>query len=142
MTIVWDFSRPHILHKHVLPDHMDAMQHTNNVVYLSWMEEVAWDHSQAMGLFMTDYERLGCGMVARRHEIDYLAPTHAGETLQLATWIIEANRLSTRRAYQFVREVDGVTVLRGRTHWVCVDLSSGKVRRMPDSFVQAYTVST
>ncbi|NNM52353.1 MAG: acyl-CoA thioesterase [Pseudomonadales bacterium] len=142
MTIAWDFSRPHLLQKSVLPEHMDAMEHTNNVVYLSWMEEVAWDHSQRLGLSMADYERLGCGMVARRHEIDYLTPTYAGEILLLGTWIIEASRLSTRRAYQFVRVADGVTVLRGCTLWVCVDLQSGKVRRMPDIFVQAYIVST
>jgi len=37
-----------------------------------------------------------------------------------------------------VREADGATVFRGRTHYVCVDIAEGKVRRMPAAFTQAY----
>lgn len=135
----WDFAQPFILPKVVAEEHLDGMRHTNNVVYLSWMEEVAWAHSRALGLSWSDYERLGFGMVARRHELDYLLATYAGDELQLATWILWNDRMSTRRAYQFVRVSDGKTVLRGRTLWVCVDLKEGRVRRMPAEFLEAYT---
>ncbi|MDO8266283.1 MAG: thioesterase family protein [Moraxellaceae bacterium] len=136
--IDWDFPDPNIMRVCVDASHIDVMQHTNNVVYLQWLEDAAWDHSRQLGLAEADYERLGYGMVARRHVLDYLQPTFLGETILLGTWIIWNDRLSTRRAYQFVRESDGQTVFRGRTHWVCVDIKEGKVRRMPPEFQAAY----
>lgn len=136
--IVWDFPDPHIMRVTVDAAHIDVMQHTNNVVYLQWLEAVAWDHSRHLGLAEADYARLGYGMVARRHELDYLQPTFLGEEILLGTWIIYNDRLSTRRAYQFVHESDGETVFRGRTHWVCVDIKEGRVRRMPPEFQVAY----
>lgn len=136
--IDWDFPDPNIMRVCVDASHIDVMQHTNNVVYLQWLEDAAWDHSRQLGLAEADYERLGYGMVARRHVLDYLQPTFLGESILLGTWIIWNDRLSTRRAYQFVRESDGQTVFRGRTHWVCVDIKEGKVRRMPPEFQAAY----
>lgn len=121
------------------PGHLDEFGHTNNVVYLAWLQEVAWAHSQSLGLDMRDYQRIGAGCVARRHELDYLAPTFAGDVLHVATWIAEnAGRLDMWRAYQIVRARDGRTVLRARTQWICVDLRTGKPRRQPPEFVTAY----
>ena len=83
---------------------------------------------------MSEGERktLGCGCVARKHELEYLAPTFAGEELWLGTWVHENDgKLSMWRAYQILRPKVGRTVLRGRTHWVCVDLKTGKPRRLP-----------
>ncbi|MCC2637910.1 MAG: acyl-CoA thioesterase [Moraxellaceae bacterium] len=134
----WDFPDPHILKVRVQAGDIDLMQHTNNVVYLRWLEEIAWDHSRHLGLDEAAYERLGHGMVARRHELDYLLPTHLGEEIWLATWILRSDRLSIRRGYQFLRPGDGATVFRGRTHWVCVDIKEGRVRRMPAEFQAAY----
>lgn len=137
-AIAWDFPAPHVLTVTVEPAHIDVMRHTNNVVYLQWLEKVAWSHSSQLGLDAAAYERLGHGMVARRHELDYLQPTFLGEDIILGTWLLYCDRLSTHRAYQFVRARDGQTVFRGRTHWVCVDINEGKVRRMPPDFYTAY----
>jgi acyl-CoA thioester hydrolase len=135
----WDVRDPFIERVTVQPEHIDQFGHTNNVIYLSWLERVAWSHSQTLGLGFADYERLGCGCVARRHELDYLAPTFAGDELLLATFIHENDgRLTMWRGYQIIRAGDGRTVLRGRTQWVCVDMKTGKPRRQPPEFVQAY----
>ncbi len=138
MSQDWDYPQPFILHQRVEVEHLDAMQHTNNVVYLRWVEDLAWAHSHALGLSFDDYRRLGVGVVARRHEVDYLAPTVLADELELATWITLRDRLSMHRQYQFRRVHDGLTVLRARTHWVCVDMYHGRPRRMPEAFVQAY----
>lgn len=120
-------------------EHLDDFGHTNNVVYLAWLQDVAWAHSQTLGLGMDDYRRLGAGCVARRHELDYLAATFAGDELHVATWIAEnAGRLDMWRAYQIVRAGDGRTVLRGRTQWICIDMKTGKPRRQPPEFAAAY----
>jgi acyl-CoA thioester hydrolase len=135
----WDVRQPFIQKMTVTAADLDQFAHTNNVVYLSWLERVAWAHSCSLGLDFPDYERLGAGCVARRHELDYLAPTFAGDELLLGTWIAECDAKFTMwRAYQIIRTSDAKTVLRGRTQWVCVDMKSGRLKRMPPEFVGAY----
>ena len=135
----WDAPRPHVLPVDVTEVHIDLMLHANNVHYLQWLENVAWDHSVALDMRQEDYGRLGHGMVVRRHELDYVAPALLGDRVLLATWIVALDRLSLHRRYQFVRESDGATLFRGATHFVCVEIASGKVRRMPPDFTAVYT---
>ena len=138
-SLQWDVVSPFVQTLEVGAVHLDAFGHTNNVVYLSWLQDVAWAHSVALGFGMEDYRRVGAGCVARRHELDYLAATFAGDRLHIATWVAEnAGRLDMWRAYQIIREQDRKTVLRGRTHWICVDMTSGRPRRQPPEFVAAY----
>jgi acyl-CoA thioester hydrolase len=122
----------------VQPVHIDLMRHTNNVVYLQWLEDVAWAHSAHLGLGPAQYEALGHGMVVRQHELNYLQATREGDRVVLATWLTQVDKLSLHRHYQFVREGDGQTVFRGRTHFVCVDIAQGRVRRMPPAFFDTY----
>jgi acyl-CoA thioester hydrolase len=135
----WDAPNPHVLPVDVVAAHIDLMQHVNNVHYLQWLEDVAWDHSVALGMRPADYARLGQGMVVRRHELDYVAPALLADRVLLATWIVGLDRLSLHRRYQFVRESDGATLFRGATHFVCVEIASGKVRRMPAEFTEVYS---
>ena len=142
VALQWDLPAPHILPLEVGQEHIDVMGHTNNVVYLDWLEKVAWAHSNALGLDWTLYKSLNRALVARRHEIDYLAATFAGEKLLLGTWIVGNDRkLSVTRRYQIIRPQDGTTVLRGQTHWVCIELDSGKPKRMPVEFADGYVVT-
>ena len=134
----WDRPQPHTLDVVVSPAHIDLMRHTNNVVYLQWLEDVAWAHSADLGLGPAQYEALGHGMVVRQHELNYLQATRLGERIVLGTWLTGADKLTLQRHYQFIRRDDGQTVFRGRTEFVCVDIAQGRVRRMPPEFVQAY----
>ena len=135
----FDVAEPYVERVTVQPSDIDEFGHANNVRYLQWLENVAWAHSVSLGLSMDDYRRLGCGVVARKHELEYLAPTFAGDELLLGTWVRENDgRLSMWRAYQIVRPRDGKTILRGSTHWVCIDMKTGKPRRMPPEFVEGY----
>lgn len=135
----WDAPSPHVLPVDVADRHIDLMRHVNNVHYLQWLEDVAWDHSIRLGMGHEDYTRLGHGMVVRRHELDYVAPALLGDRVLLATWIVAIDRFSLHRRYQFVRASDGTTLFRGATHFVCVEIESGRVRRMPPEFAEAYS---
>lgn len=141
-TFPWKVPSPFIERVTVGESDIDEMEHTNNVVYLGWLERAAWAHSQSLGFSMEDYHRIGCGVVARRHELDYLMPTFLGEELLIGTWISgNDGRLSTYRDYQIIRVRDKKTVLFGHTHWVCVDMTTGRARRMPPEFIEGYRVT-
>lgn len=140
-ALPWDRPDPYLIEVTVQDQHIDLMRHTNNVVYLQWLEDLAWAHSVALGLGPKEYEALGHGMVVRQHELTYLQATRLGERLALATWITQADKLSLRRHYQYIRADDGATVFRGQTHFVCVDIAQGRVRRMPAAFFDTYVAA-
>lgn len=137
--LTWSVTPAHIDYLTVGSQHQDDFGHTNNVAYLQWLEHAAWGHSNALGLDIAAYYRLGCGCVVRKHELSYMLPTYVGDELAVGTWI-SANdgKLSTTRDYQVIRLSDGKTVLTGRTHFVTVDMKTGKPKRMPPEFVAAY----
>lgn len=137
----WDYPQPYIYEMTVEAQDIDRLDHANNAAYLRWMERAGWQHTNALGLTWDDYVRIGVSAVVRRHELDYLAATYAGERLAVATWVTDNdNRLSLWRAFQIRRSGDGKTVLRAKTHYVCMRLDSGRACRMPEQFRQAYAV--
>lgn len=139
MTAPIPVADPFILRRVAGAADIDRFNHVNNARYIDWANEIAWAHSNALGLSFDDYERLGAGCVVWRHEFDYAAPVRLGEALDLATWIAENdNRLRLVRAYEFRRAGDGALVFRGRTVFVSIDMKSGKPTRMPKEFVAAY----
>ena len=141
-TLSWDYPSPFTVEIKVKPDYIDDFQHTNNVVYLTWMAKVAWDHSQALGLDFAAYAKIGKGMVVRAHEMEYLSPSHEGDTVTVATWITgNDGKLRLRRRFQMVNEKTGKTLLRGRSDFVCIDIKSGRARRMPQDFITSYALT-
>lgn len=137
--MVWDYPNPFTLPASPQLDDIDGLNHTNNAVYVQWCEKIGWAHSQALGLSLADYQRLDRAMAIRRGEYDYLLPTVLQDELTLGTWILASDgKLTMERRFQLVRNRDQVTVLRGRWDLVCIELSSGRARRMPSEFCQVY----
>jgi acyl-CoA thioester hydrolase len=135
----WDYPHPFTLPVTPGAADIDGLDHTNNAVYVRWCEQAGWAHSERLGLSLDDYRRLDRAMAIRRGEYDYLLPTFAGEALTLATWLVAGDgKLAMERRFQLVRDSDGATVLRGRWDLVCIEISSGRPRRMPAEFVDTY----
>ncbi|MCY1208658.1 tol-pal system-associated acyl-CoA thioesterase [compost metagenome] len=137
--MTWDMPNPFVIDIKVGAEDIDGLGHANNAVYVSWLERCAWRHSQSLGLDLAEYRRLDRAMAVLRHEIDYLAAAYEGQELQMGTWIVESDqKLKMDRRFQLVRPEDGATLLRARTTFVCIELSSGRPRRMPSEFVEGY----
>lgn len=135
----WDHPHPFTLAVAPTEADIDGLKHTNNAVYVRWCEAVAWAHSAALGLPLAEYERLGRAMAIRRGEYDYLLPSGLGEELLLATWLTASDgRITLERCFQLIRPGDGATLMRGRWQLVCIDMTSGRPRRMPGEFSAAY----
>ena len=138
----WDLAKPFIIDLQVAPEDIDGLGHANNAVYVSWLERCAWRHSQRLGLDLTEYRRLDRAMAVVRHEIDYLADGYEAHELQQPTWIVDWDqRLKMTRRFQLMRPSDGTTLLRAQTTFVCIELSSGKPKRMPAEFIEGYGVA-
>ena len=124
----------------VPPEAIDAQRHVNNLAYLQWMQDVAIEHSAAVGWTMERYVATDSGWVARSHFIEYLRPGFEGEALALHTWISEAGGRRAVRHYVVVREADRTVLARAETHWVYVDLATGRPAPIPEDLANAFPV--
>jgi acyl-CoA thioester hydrolase len=139
----WDYPDPFTLPLVPQAGDIDGLDHTNNGTYVRWCEKIGWAHSEKLGLDLADYQRLDRAMAIRRGEYDYLLPTQLNDHLTLATWLFAGDgRLTLERRFQLIRDSDKATVLRGRWELVCIEVSSGRARRMPPEFIQAYMLFT
>lgn len=135
----WDRNMPYTVTIAVGNNDIDDLGHVNNAAYVRWLERCAWRHSESLGLGVAEYKELDRAMVVLRHEIDYLAAAYLGDEVVVATWIVESdNRLRLTRHFQILRSADQMTLLRARSTFVCIELSTGKARRMPAIFIATY----
>ncbi len=135
----WDYRDPFVLDVQVLAEHIDGLQHVNNAVYVSWCQDAGWQHSIDLGLGLQHYQQLDRAMAIRHSEFDYLQAAYLGERLKVATWLTgNDDKLSMERRFQLVRVSDGATLLRARWDLVCIEISSGRPKRMPAVFKDVY----
>ena len=135
----WDYPQPFTVP--VVPEatDIDGLRHTNNAIYVNWCEMAGWAHSEALGLSVADYQRLNRAMVIRKAEYEYLLPSLLGQQLALGTWITASDgKLTMERRFQLIRVADRAVILRGRWELVCVELDSGRPRRLPEVFAAVY----
>lgn len=137
--MVWDYPNAFTLRLAPEAADIDGLHHTNNAVYVRWCENIGWAHSESLGLSLNDYHRLDRAMAIRQASYDYLLPTLLNEELILATWLVATDgKITMERRFQLIREKDNAVVLRGHWNLVCIEISSGKVRRMPKEFSDQY----
>ena len=137
---LWEHRDPHILHTRVQAGDIDGLNHTNNAVYVNWCEQVAWAHSVALGLDLERYRALDRAMVITHSEFDYLQASREGDEIAVATWIVEWDQ-KTHYGDGVSRSFDcddEVTLLRAGMRFACVELSSGRPRRLPPAFIAGY----
>lgn len=139
LTDLWDHPNPYTLRTRVDTADIDGLDHTNNVVYVKWCEQVAWQHSVSLGLDLDSYRALDRAMAITHSEYRYLQASRAGEELIVGTWIVSWDRkLTMGRHFQIIRLDDGVTLLRAAMRFACIEVSTGRPRRMPPEFIDGY----
>jgi len=137
----WDLPTPFIHERVAVHAEIDGYGHVNNAVYVTWLDDCAWAHSTDRGIPPEVCRRLGRGMAVWRTQINYLVPAIEGDHIQVATWPVRNDqRLRIDRRFQIRRREDGATLLRALIHYVCIDLVSGRARRMPAEFAR-YSVA-
>jgi acyl-CoA thioester hydrolase len=135
----WLHPRPFLREWDISSSHIDHYQHTNNLAYLARLEQLAWEHSASIGLDFSDYQALDRAMVITQHELNYHLPSHLGDTLICATWVLQCdNKCRLSRQFQYINPVTGRTIFTAKTHFVCISLVSGLPKKMPVIFQNIY----
>ena len=122
----------------VKPEHIDVLGHVNNVVYVAWMQDVATAHIEALGVGLEQYLELKHAMVAVEHHVQYRKAAMLGDDVNLRTWVYDINALYSFRQYAFFRASDKSVLFTGNTKWACIEIATGRPKRMSPTFIQAY----
>jgi acyl-CoA thioester hydrolase len=137
--VAWDLPAPYLALVAVASADIDAYEHVNNAVYMTWFDRAAWEHSAALGLPIEKCLQLDRGMAVLRSVISYLQPAVLGDAIQVATWLLPAEgRLRVRRRFQVRREAGDTTLARAEIEYACIELSSGRPTRWPPEFRERY----
>jgi acyl-CoA thioester hydrolase len=137
----FDLPAPHTISLAVSDGDIDAYDHVNNSVYMTWFDRVAWDHSAHVGLPTERCLELDRGMVVLRSVISYLRPAVRGDSVRVATWLLPNHgKVRVARRFQAVRDADNATLARAEIEYACVELSTGRPSRWPRVFVERYTI--
>lgn len=114
---------------------VDAMGHTNNAVYLTWFECGRIGLWKAMRGDDADYTEVP--FVLARAEIDFLAPTFAGQRLTIGARVTRLGERSFDMTYRIERDADGAIVAEGRSVQVMYDYVARRSIPMSDEFREA-----
>ncbi len=122
----------------VKPEHIDVLGHVNNVVYVQWMQDVASAHIETLGVGLDQYLEMKHAMVAVEHHVQYRKAAMLDDDIILRTWLYEINALYSFRQYAFFNAKDQSLLFTGNTKWACIEIASGRPKRMSPTFIQAY----
>ncbi len=118
-----------------LASDIDANGHVNNIVYLSWIQDMATSH---WALRQPPEEQARWAWIVLRHEVDYRRALLPGETATARTWV--AAQPDGPRFDRFVRidGPDGAMCAQARTEWCLIDAVTRRPKRVPAEIVARF----
>jgi acyl-CoA thioester hydrolase len=119
----------------VQPEHLDDVNHVNNVIYVQWMQDVATLHWQAYASQALQEE---VAWMVRRHEIDYYNQAFLGDELEVSTWTGEYTNITWKRHYEIIRVSDGKKIISALSTWIPVTRTTQKPRRIDEAMIEWY----
>ncbi|MDM9631920.1 acyl-CoA thioesterase [Robiginitalea aurantiaca] len=118
----------------VAPEHLDDLNHVNNVQYLEWVQQVSKAHWQKLSLPEWDMHYI---WVVHSHLIRYHQPAFLGEELVISTFIKAAKGAKSERHVHITRKGMEPPLVTCETIWVLLDAKSGKPVRVPAEMISA-----
>ena len=107
-------------------EHLDDLNHVNNVVYLQWVQDIAKDHwfSLAKSPFTDQHF-----WVVTKHELEYKKQAFLGERITAVTYVEDFKGPFSIRCVEFSRGDE--LLVKTRSNWCLIDAASQKPKRVP-----------
>ena len=115
----------------VSDEHLDELNHVNNVQFVHWVEEMAKEHWELLK-HQTNYSE--DFWVIHDHHIQYKKQVFKGEKLTMKTYPEKPEGLKQPRKVEFYR--DGELVVDSRTLWIMFDKHTGKIKRIENDWLE------
>ncbi len=117
----------------VTQDHIDQLDHVNNVVYLKWVQYIAEQHWYFLSLKPIQKQFI---WVVLSHYIEYKRPAKLGDELTIETFV---------ESFEGVKSIRRVNVKRGdqllvtaKTEWCMLDAQSMRPKRVTEEVIKPF----
>ena len=102
------------------------------------MQSAAVAHSTEQGWSPERYIEEGSAFVVRSQSIEYLAPSFAGQSIIVETWVNGFQKVTSLRKYLIRRPDDGALLARAETNWAYIGRKHGVLRRIPQELIDSF----
>ena len=119
----------------VLREHLDAINHVNNVVYVQWMQDIAVEHWNSVATDTLKQELL---WMIKRHEVDYFNQAFLGDKLTMETWTGDFTNVTWKRHYQIIRPADNKKIISASSVWIPFERKTQRPRRVDDALIMMF----
>ena len=119
----------------VLREHLDAINHVNNVVYVQWMQDIAVEHWNSVATDTLKQELL---WMIKRHEVDYFNQAFLGDELTMETWTGDFTNVTWKRHYQIIRPADNKKIISASSIWIPFERKTQRPRRVDDALIMMF----
>ena len=118
----------------VLPEHIDALGHVNNVQYLFWVQDAAHNHWEA--LIQNIDKPLGVWVV-RSHSITYKQAALEGDTLTLKTHVKQSRGVLSERIVEIFNAEQKLLAVCS-TQWCYINPINQKPEMIPNTVLELF----
>lgn len=119
----------------VKPEHLDDVQHVNNVIYVQWMEDIARQH---WNTFVSEELQQNVLWMIKRHEIDYINQAFLNDDLEMHTWTGDYTNVTWKRHYEIIRIADNKKIISAASIWIPLDRKTQRPRRIDDAMLMMF----
>lgn len=116
---------------------LDALEHVNNAIYVTYAEEALTQELTSRGWPPIKLAQSRLAMAPRRLQIQYLSPAVWGEALTLATHPLTVSATGATH-YCGMTRADGSPVCECLLDWELVDRETGQARLLPPELRQSH----
>jgi acyl-CoA thioester hydrolase len=117
----------------VKKEDLDELNHVNNVVYISYLQEAAIAHWHS-SVPQEDIDNIR--WVVRKHEIEYLKPAFENEALVITTWVSAFTPVTSVRHYEIKRKDE--VLIKATTLWIALNAGTMKPFRISKSISESF----
>ncbi len=117
----------------VKKDHIDELNHVNNVVFLQWVQDIAGEHwlSKSNDVINNKYFWL-----VLNHFLEYKAQAFVNDSLIVSTYVEKNEGVKSIRIVEFHK--GDQLIVRAKTNWCLIDRNRNRPARVPQEIIDMF----
>lgn len=123
----------HIKYFEVGPEHLDQLNHVNNIVYLQWVQEISEEHWRKR---TSDEIQNNYIWMVLEHHIWYKKQALLGDKLTVETHVHEMTGVRSVRHVKIYRDEE--LLVETHSHWCMLDAETFRPKRVPEAIKELF----
>ena len=119
----------------VQPEHIDYLQHVNNIQYVSWVQDIAIAHWEAA---VTASIIKNYFWVLLEHHIEYKKPGFLNDVIEVKTYIKENSGVTSKRVVEFYNKQNQTLLASSTTTWCLFNQITKKPNRITPEIMNCF----